>query len=332
MIKKTPKQQDANLNLYCLILPDSPLSCTFLANKGEEKDLNQSPNNSRKEPHQLSRISQRSGSMEGVLEESCGRPHKCIEGSEEDKERAEPKENMNSDDDDVSLKLSYSGEMASLFHVLHPPYVQPETLFPPPQELSVNQTPPADTRPAFPDIYSSAFSASLPIPASKCCHCRKSRCLQLYCECFAADNCCRNCKCMNCLNNTKHEDERKAAKQSIAAKNPTGFSRSAIENDKEVKGGKGTQIFGGCNCSKSKCHNLYCYCFKRKVKCTGACRCANCLNGPALYSGVFKKCKRNFKKSVQNGEELESRWKIAKCEKEEAYRGSRPSDSEKKMK
>ena len=33
------------------------------------------------------------------------------------------------------------------------------------------------------------------------CHCVKSRCLKLYCDCFANGDCCRpECKCNNCLN------------------------------------------------------------------------------------------------------------------------------------
>lgn len=32
------------------------------------------------------------------------------------------------------------------------------------------------------------------------CNCKKSRCLKLYCECFAADSYCHGCHCQSCMN------------------------------------------------------------------------------------------------------------------------------------
>ena len=32
------------------------------------------------------------------------------------------------------------------------------------------------------------------------CNCRKSKCLKLYCECFAAGALCNNCNCADCQN------------------------------------------------------------------------------------------------------------------------------------
>ena len=40
------------------------------------------------------------------------------------------------------------------------------------------------------------------------CSCKKSRCLKLYCECFAAGDLCGGCKCMDCANDGQHEPER----------------------------------------------------------------------------------------------------------------------------
>lgn len=34
------------------------------------------------------------------------------------------------------------------------------------------------------------------------CNCKKTCCLKLYCECFAANKDCRNCKCISCDNNS----------------------------------------------------------------------------------------------------------------------------------
>lgn len=41
-----------------------------------------------------------------------------------------------------------------------------------------------------------------------CCNCKKSRCIKLYCDCFAANLLCEGCQCINCHNN--EECQRKA--------------------------------------------------------------------------------------------------------------------------
>ena len=55
------------------------------------------------------------------------------------------------------------------------------------------------------------------------CNCKKSQCLKLYCECFAAKALCACCACKDCHNNLVHELERNAAIQSIEKRNSTAF-------------------------------------------------------------------------------------------------------------
>jgi len=44
------------------------------------------------------------------------------------------------------------------------------------------------------------------------CNCRNSRCLKLYCECFAsASYCFATCNCQGCFNNTENDDKRRRA-------------------------------------------------------------------------------------------------------------------------
>ena len=57
----------------------------------------------------------------------------------------------------------------------------------------------------------------------KPCHCNKSQCLKLYCECFAAGEFCSGCSCQNCANNLDHEDERNKAIKQCLERNPTAF-------------------------------------------------------------------------------------------------------------
>lgn len=40
------------------------------------------------------------------------------------------------------------------------------------------------------------------------CNCRNSRCLKLYCECFASGQYCFGCNCQGCHNNPENNDKR----------------------------------------------------------------------------------------------------------------------------
>ncbi len=60
-------------------------------------------------------------------------------------------------------------------------------------------------------------------PLRKPCNCKNSRCLKLYCECFAAGSYCADCHCKNCHNNIEHDLERKAAVEAILGRNPDAF-------------------------------------------------------------------------------------------------------------
>jgi len=57
-----------------------------------------------------------------------------------------------------------------------------------------------------------------------CCNCKKSKCLKLYCDCFAAgEYCTKDCNCTNCYNLQEHEKERQAAIDSTLERNPDAF-------------------------------------------------------------------------------------------------------------
>ncbi len=126
----------------------------------------------------------------------------------------------------------------------------------------------------------------------KPCNCRKSKCLKLYCECFANNKYCGPaCACSCCNNTPNHDKIRLQVKQQILMRNPLAF-RSKLEqaSDEEkvsedlnpTHDGASTQEkrhFKGCNCRRSNCQKKYCECFQQGVPCTDLCKCDDCLNG-----------------------------------------------------
>lgn len=55
------------------------------------------------------------------------------------------------------------------------------------------------------------------------CNCKNSRCLKLYCECFASGEYCDGCNCQGCCNNIENVSERNAAIEATLERNPAAF-------------------------------------------------------------------------------------------------------------
>lgn len=128
------------------------------------------------------------------------------------------------------------------------------------------------------------------------CNCKKSKCLKLYCECFAKGKLCNKlCNCTDCCNKEENCKQRK-----LALRNTYLKSR---KNEKEVEEALDLDLDSfvipncnsrslGCNCKKSHCKKKYCECFDLGRPCGDNCKCEGCRN----YLGVKMRKKEKIQR------------------------------------
>lgn len=125
------------------------------------------------------------------------------------------------------------------------------------------------------------------IEGCKRCNCKKSKCLKLYCECFAAGvYCIEPCSCQECFNKPIHEDTVLQTRKQIESRNPLAFAPKVIRSADSVpetgidpnKTPASARHKRGCNCKKSNCLKKYCECYQGGVGCSISCRCEGCKN------------------------------------------------------
>jgi len=143
------------------------------------------------------------------------------------------------------------------------------------------------------------------------CTCKKSRCLKMYCDCFAAKVFCSgNCTCLDCYNAASSVVVRDHAIANILKRKPFAFTMYSKAVGKNIAAEE-LEAAPGCNCKKTRCLKKYCICFNGGSFCSDSCKCTMCENAEINQVAVS----HHKRKRLMLGEDTPERPKKPAMEK-----------------
>ncbi|TVU20650.1 hypothetical protein EJB05_36867, partial [Eragrostis curvula] len=136
----------------------------------------------------------------------------------------------------------------------------------------------------------------------KHCACKKSKCLKLYCPCFAGGGyCSEKCGCQPCFNkeafaesvqNTRKVLLSRQKRMSLKHNRKSEANAEAMEDAHHSS--SSTPPRRGCNCKKSSCLKKYCDCYQEGTGCSLFCRCEDCQNPFGKNEGIMAEDSKRY--------------------------------------
>ncbi|KHG19476.1 hypothetical protein F383_23962 [Gossypium arboreum] len=92
----------------------------------------------------------------------------------------------------------------------------------------------------------------------KRCNCKKTKCLKLYCDCFAAGiYCAEPCSCQGCFNRPEYEETVLETRKQIESRNPLAFAPKIVQPVTEFPLSNRANVGCSIGCRCEGCKNVY---------------------------------------------------------------------------
>ncbi|RLM91837.1 CRC domain-containing protein TSO1-like [Panicum miliaceum] len=136
----------------------------------------------------------------------------------------------------------------------------------------------------------------------KHCACKKSRCLKLYCPCFAGGGyCSEKCGCQPCFNKDAYAETVQTTRKVLLSRQKRmslKINRRSEANAEAMEDARhsssSTPPKRGCNCKKSSCLKKYCDCYQDGTGCSLFCRCDDCQNPFGKNEGIMAEDSKRY--------------------------------------